>query len=787
MNIRHSVNLTMAALLLVAWIVAGTTLAQPRGPQGPQVVSPEVSADHRVTFRILAPKAEAVRLNGSDIPGNGQGAEMTKNAEGVWEATLGPLDPGAYRYLFNVDGVSVTDPRSPAISESNNNVWSLVYVPGSDFMDTRDVPHGAVAAVTYHSKSLAKFRRMHVYTPPGYESGQGTYPVFYLLHGASDSDHSWASVGRAGFILDNLIAEQKAVPMIVVMPAGHTGSFGFGRPRPTMDEFVQDFITDIMPYIEKHYRVYPDRTHRAIAGLSMGGGQTLNIAIPHLEQFGYIGVFSSGIFGITGSGPRAAQGPSWEEQNRGALENADFKKGLRLFWFATGKEDFLVETSRATVEMFKKHGFDVVYKETSGGHTWINWRDYLHEFAAQLFQKTPGGEIKAEGVGGAWKAEFETQIGLQKYTFTFKQDGGQVSGKAQSEIGGEKREVELRDVKMDGDKISFDEIIEFQGNELRITYKGTIVGDEIRFTRQVGDFATEELTARRVNSPETNATSSAGTARPHAGEGHGSRPGIVLGPDDKPAFPPAPAGFDQRREGIDQGRIEVVEYDSQTVGIPRRMVIYTPPGYSRDQAFPVLYLLHGIGDEEGDWNQKGLAGIILDNLHADGKLTPMIVVMPNGRAAKDVTVRTPWGEQFPAFEAFEKDLLNDIIPFVESRYSVKPGPENRALAGLSMGGGQSLNIGLKHLDTFAWIGAFSAAPNTQPIEELLPNPGESAQSLRLLWISCGDQDGLINISQNVHAYLKEHQVSHLWHVDSGGHAWPVWKNDLYLLAQRLFR
>lgn len=392
------VTIPVAVILMLT--AFGLSCAEPaaeapafRGPRGPQVVSPEVSADRHVMFRILAPKAEAVRLSGSDIPGNGRGAEMTKGGEGVWEVTLGPIEPGAYRYNFNVNGVSVIDPRSPSISESNTNVWSLVYVPGSDFMDTKDVPHGAVAEVTYYSKTLKRFRRMHVYTPPGYESGESKYPIFYLLHGASDSDDSWSSVGRAGFILDNLIAAGKAKPMVVVMPAGHTGPFMFGRrggdsPRP--DEFPQDFLNDIMPYVEKNYRAHTDQQHRAIAGLSMGGAQALNIAIPNPDKFAYVGVYSSGIFGITGRGPGGAPGPAagptWEERHKEVLDNAEFKKGLKLLWFATGKEDFLIQTSQATVDMLKKHGFEVVYKESPGGHTWINWRNYLNEFAPQLFQ-----------------------------------------------------------------------------------------------------------------------------------------------------------------------------------------------------------------------------------------------------------------------------------------------------------------------------------------------------------------------------------------------------------------
>ena len=328
-----------------------------------------------------------MRLSGSDIPGNNQGAAISKGTNDVWEATLGPLDPGAYRYNFNVDGVAVIDPRNPATSESNDNVWSLVYVPGSEFMDIRDVPHGAVAAVMYYSRALGRFRRMHIYTPPGYDLGKGKYPIFYLLHGAGDCDETWTSVGRAGFILDNLIATKKAKPMVVVMPAGHTRVFANSGPRPAVNEFTQDFATDVMPYIQQHYRVCSDRKHCAMAGLSMGGGQTLNIGIAHLDRFGYLGVFSAGVFGITGGGPgRQQQGPSFEEVHKQVLDDAKLKKGLKLFWFGTGRDDFLFATSRATVEMLRKHGFDVVFKETEGAHSWINWRNYLIEFAPQLFQ-----------------------------------------------------------------------------------------------------------------------------------------------------------------------------------------------------------------------------------------------------------------------------------------------------------------------------------------------------------------------------------------------------------------
>ena len=370
------------------------SLASRSPAQPPAVTSPEVSTDRHISFHVFAPKAQQIRLFSTDIFGAARQGDMTKAESGVWDITIGPIDPGAYRYNFNMDGVSVMDPHNPSVSESNGNAWSMVYVPGAEFMETRDVPHGAVASVTYYSKSLNRFRRMHVYTPPGYETGSQKYPIFYLLHGAGDSDDSWTSVGRAGFIIDNLIADKKARPMVIVMPAGHTGPFDFSRPPSGAprtldfnDDFVKDFNNDIMPYAETHYRVVRDRQHRAIAGLSMGGAHTLNIAIPHADEFAYVGVYSSGIFGIAGA-PVAgsAVSPSWEQQHLPDLDNAATKKGLKLFWFATGKEDGLLSTTQATVELLQKHGYQPEFHESAGAHTWTNWREYLNQFAPQLFQ-----------------------------------------------------------------------------------------------------------------------------------------------------------------------------------------------------------------------------------------------------------------------------------------------------------------------------------------------------------------------------------------------------------------
>ena len=298
-----------------------------------------------------------------------------------------------------------------------------------------------------------------------------------------------------------------------------------------------------------------------------------------------------------------------------------------------------------------------------------------------------------------------------------------------------------------------------------------------------------------------------------------------------PAFPTAPAGFDVRRPGIPADRVERIEYPSTVTGGKRPAMVYTPPGYSPARKYPVLYLLHGIGGNETHWTQIGVADSILDNLIAANTAVPMIVVMPNGRAsnepstlfagrggrggdgrgaASDANGRGQGGQagaaqpggggrggrlggagmgvEFEAYAAFERELIADLIPHIESRYSVQVDREHRALAGLSMGGGQSLNFGLGNLNTFAWVGGFSSAPNTSQPAQLVKDPAAARQALRLLWVSCGDQDSLFNISEGVHTYLAEQNVPHIWHIDVGGaHTFPVWKNDLYHFASLLFR
>ena len=251
----------------------------------------------------------------------------------------------------------------------------------------------------------------------------------------------------------------------------------------------------------------------------------------------------------------------------------------------------------------------------------------------------------------------------------------------------------------------------------------------------------------------------------------------------------APVGFDEQQSNAPKGKIDSIIYESKTVGAKRKSLIYFPPGYSKKTKYPVLYLLHGIGGDEKEWYSNGHPEVILDNLYAQGKIEPMIVVLPNGRAMVDdrATGNIFDRDKVEAFSTFEKDLINDLIPYIEKKYPVIADREHRAIAGLSMGGGQSLNFGLGNLDKFAWVGGFSSAPNTKSPELLVPEPEKAKSLLKVLWISCGDADGLMNFSHRTHEYLRDNEVQHIFYIEPGGHDFKVWKNDLYMFSQLLFK
>jgi len=421
---RNRLVLIFAVVLVAFFAVAVSTQAPPAGQapaagraampgmaaQGPP--SPQVQPDGRVTINLMAPKAAEVVLNG-DWPG-GQNVAMTKNAEGVWSVTVGPLEPEMWGYTFSVDGVRTLDPRNSNTKRDGARYDNILLIPGpaSDVYTLKDVPHGTVHIVWYPSPSLKmEARRMYIYTPPGYEGGSQRYPVLYLLHGAGGDEDAWYTLGRANMIMDNLIAEKKAKPFIVVITNGNANQrvsqgFALGAPPATppraagaaapgagaraaaapgtpqapppdvpvaTQPFPESLIKDVIPYVEKHYRVIANKENRAIAGLSMGGGHTLSATMNHPGVFGYIGVLSSGARNI---------GPAFETQ----LE-AVKKGGVKLYYVGCGLKDTgALEGSKNLIAVLNKHGIKNVMKETPGAHTWFTWRILLADFAPQFFK-----------------------------------------------------------------------------------------------------------------------------------------------------------------------------------------------------------------------------------------------------------------------------------------------------------------------------------------------------------------------------------------------------------------
>jgi enterochelin esterase-like enzyme len=381
MQLRTLCRAAVGAGMLALAMTAGAG-AQPPNARTLRVQdtlqSPVLGADGQVTFQLYAPKATQVTMR-SEGPAPFAGKPLAKADSGVWTLTV-QVPADLYIYWFDVDGVFVADPRNNRPRVNMSTVRSLLEVPGaaSEFFAEKPVQHGQVAAVHYQSQALGLPRRMHVYTPPGYATSSQRYPVLYLLHGAGDNDLSWLMAGRANFIFDNLIAAGKAKPMIVVMPAGHTPPGANGAPAAP-DAFARDFLTDVVPYVEKNYRTLPGRENRAMAGLSMGGQQTLNISLTNLDKFSQLGVFSSGWFGQDGAA-------TFERNNPALFADPKLNDRIKLFWFATGKNDFVMPSTKAVLALLDKHKIRYTYKETEGGHTWPNWRAYLNEFAPLLFR-----------------------------------------------------------------------------------------------------------------------------------------------------------------------------------------------------------------------------------------------------------------------------------------------------------------------------------------------------------------------------------------------------------------
>jgi enterochelin esterase family protein len=348
------------------------------GNMAPQRPTYVVNPDKTVTFQLSAPKAATVELSGDFLQGN---QALTKADNGVWSVTVGPLKPRIYNYAFLIDGLHVPDPQNPMVKLGDRSSESMFEVHGDTpaSWDIQPVPHGTVHINWYDSKSVGALRSIWVYTPPGYEAATARYPTLYLLHGSGDTEMSWVEVGRANMILDNLIAAGKAKPMIIVMPYGRPLEdvfFGPSQQPSDRNAWENDLLNEVIPYVEKMYRTVANADNRAIAGLSMGGGQALQTGMTHLDVFHAIGAFSA-----------AARGQNLEDQYKDFFADAAAtNQRLKVFYIGCGKTDSLFPSSQNLADTLQKHGIKHTFTASEEGHLWRNWRDYLTEFTPQLFR-----------------------------------------------------------------------------------------------------------------------------------------------------------------------------------------------------------------------------------------------------------------------------------------------------------------------------------------------------------------------------------------------------------------
>jgi len=410
MNLKKSIlikaTLSVALCFIGFLLVVSQETTRPAAPSPRPVfrmpsiiVSPEMLQDNKVTFRLLAPQATHVVVTGEWMPGFGTNENLIKNDTGLWTITVGPLKPELYGYAFVVDGVRMIDPNNVQVRRDGIRYESFFIIPGKEtdlYIHKEDVAHGTLAKRWYKSEVLGIYRRIYIYTPAGYENGTQKFPVFYLFHGGGGDEDAWTNMGRTVQIMDNLIAQGKAQPMIVVMTNGNASQAGAQNDIPLapsqgrMDmaayrkyagKFEESLVKDVLPFIEKNYRTFTDKDHRAIAGLSMGGAHTQTITNNYPGMFGYIGVFSMGIMNF-GLQPEEVDKLTQErDQKIDALKNS----GYKLYWIGCGVDDFVYQGVTELRNILDKHGFKYTYSESTGGHTWANWRIYLSEFAPMLF------------------------------------------------------------------------------------------------------------------------------------------------------------------------------------------------------------------------------------------------------------------------------------------------------------------------------------------------------------------------------------------------------------------
>ena len=607
-----------------------------------------------------------------------------------------------------------------------------------------DVPHGKMDTISYFSQTVGNTRRALIYTPPGF-SKKKKYPVLYLLHGIGGDEKEWLNGGSPQIILDNLYALHKIEPMIVVLPNGRAmkndrseGNIFDSIKIQAFANFEKDLLNDLIPYIQKKYPVYTDREHRAIAGLSMGGGQSLNFGLGNLSTFAWIGAFSAA--------------PNTKSAEHLLPDPEKARTEIRLLWISCGASDGLITFSKRTHDYLLKNNVPHIYYIEPGVHDFKVWKNGLYMFSQLIFKPVDTSAFSKYPVAGA---PASTNIRNARYPQITPDSRVVFSIKAP-----------------DAKKVQVD-----------LVRKYDLIKDTGGIWTAMTDSVSEgfhyySLLIDGVAVADPASQTFYGMGRMASG--------IEI---------PFAGGAYYALRDVPHGDIRIKKYFSKVTNSWRELYIYTPPGYDEkvNEKYPVLYILHGGGEDESGWATQGKTDLILDNLIAAKKTQPMLIVMPDtnfGTGGFSVN-----GIE-NALIMFERELKETIIPYVEKQYRTLPNAQNRALAGLSLGGMHTLYTGMKNTDMFGYLGVFSSGWIIPMMSNLADaqydyiknNSTTINNNLKLLWIAMGGKDDIAyKNGQLMLEKLKDLNIKYTYSEYPGGHTWPVWRNNLYNFAPLLFR
>ncbi len=768
------------AMLLLAAGASAQISAQPGGGFGPQVKPTVINADGTVTFNYSNRNAKDVKV-WTQFSGD---KDMVKGANGVWSVTVGPAVPDIYPYHFTVDGISVMDPQNPDWFPNETFKNSLLDIRGDGNLlsATKDVPHGSVDYRSYWSEDLGMFIPVIVYTPPFYDSPKNkkkNYPVMYMISGTTDTEEVYFKVGKMNLILDNLIAEGKAKEMIVVLPYGNAtllkterqpsstggGAFGMGGFGGFGGgyNFNKDVTDVLMPFIEQNYRTINDAAHRGIGGFSRGGNQGLSIGLANLDKFSYLCSYSS-----------------FTQVRDSQFEDADAVNAkIKLFWSGIGTDDFLYGNSKDLMDMLDRHGIKniKVFTHDKFGHTWMNARYWLEKSLPLLFQDDDIiAAEKSMDLAEAEKVREASAAGGEASRLTPSLMSSLFPAGVKSPEYNADGSVTFRCQAPDAQKVEL-ECQMFSG--------------------------TKPMTKNERGVWEITVKPDQPDIYPYAFQIDGTQ---VADPNNMHIFPNE--GFkyslaDVRGEtpsvqdiqDVPHGKVAYRLYHSDQLGFDRPLCVYTPAGYdpAGKEKLPVLYLIHGMTDTYETWFKVGQVNNIMDNLIALGLAKRMIIVMPYANPNPEIQAR---GLDIPqdimGTDVFCKEILDEVIPYVESNYKVLTKADNRAIAGFSLGGRQTLACGFGNPDKFHYVCAFAPAIFGNEYETNFQNGtyaplSDLQKKLKLMWLGTGSEDFLIQASRGLDKYLTDQGLQHTFYNPGGGHTWMNCRDYIELVAKELFK